>query len=74
MTTSSYKVLRLIVNRNFRIKVNGNGVSTLVGMDGLKKILGYERVLRVCESAMESDGNCYLYKCHNGLRIRFYVK
>ena len=70
----NYYELRNAINRNFRIKVNGNGKSLLVGMEGLKKLIGYGRVIRLSERVLKSNVDIYLYKCHNGIRIRFYVK
>ena len=71
---SYLSTLRKEVNRNFRVKINGNGISTFVGMQGLINHLGYYRATSLCEAALGSQTDIYQCKLRRGLRIRFYVK
>lgn len=74
MKTTYLSNLRLLTNRNFKIKVNGNGMSVLLGVSGLIKLLGFYRACNACEKALKSDMDIYIIKTRTGLRIRFYSK
>lgn len=63
-----------IVNLNFRIKVNGKGISTLVGVTGLTELIGEELAAKFMEKALESTVDIATFKLRRGLTIRFYSK
>ena len=45
------------INRNFRIKVNGPGVSKFVGVSGLVNLIGFSLAEKFVQKAFENDGD-----------------
>lgn len=67
------------INRNFKIKVNGivNGkkVNVLVGVSGLKKIVGdIKLVNRLLKRAFNCYGDKEVCKLRRGVKITFYYQ
>lgn len=62
------------VNRNFRIKVYGQGVNTLVGVSGLLNLIGVKLANTLLENAFDCPSDVYIRNLRRGLRISFYWK
>lgn len=67
-----------MINRNFRIKVNGiiNGIkiNTLVGVKGLIEMIGIEFVNKMLKKAFASLEDKTVCKLRRGIKISFYNK
>ena len=62
------------MNKNFIVKLNGNGISVLVGWEGLVSYVGRSRAfLLVCE-ALKDKRDKYTWRSRKGLIVRFYAK
>jgi hypothetical protein len=74
MKGSSAKRFESPTNRFF-IKVNAPGVSTLVGMRGLRAFVqDDDLVQRMIDRADECPDDVYVRKLRRGMTIRFYAK
>ena len=62
------------INRNFRIKVAGNGLNKLVGVAGLIALIGVELVNKLISRAFECIEDVCYCKLRRGLKINFYAK
>lgn len=80
ITTASLSYSTKVINRDFRIKVNGvtgNGrkPNTLVGVSGLLKLIGSELADKFIRRAYEDvDNDKTVCKLRRGLKISFYNK
>lgn len=60
------------INKNWKIKVYGNGLNTLVGVSGLINLIGLELADKFVEKAFNSGLDKYVCKLRRGLKITFY--
>lgn len=78
--TMKFEEFRALVNRNFRIKVNGvvNGIkrNVLVGLKGLLEILGgsIEKAKKFVDRAFNSMADKCTCKIYGGAKVTFYAK
>ena len=63
-----------MINRNFRIKVNGPGISKLVGVTGLVDLIGHRLAEKLIQRAFENTFDILVCKLRRGLTVRFYAK
>ena len=67
------------INMDFRIKVygydkNGSRINTLVGVSGLKALIGLELVNKFLERAYRLVSDKTVCKLRRGLQVTFYNK
>ena len=62
------------INRNFRIKVNGNGLNTLVGVEGALALIGADIFNSLLSRAFNSVGDCCTCRLRRGIKFSFYAK
>lgn len=65
------------INQNFKIKINGRNfrgryVSKLVGVRGLKEMIGEDLALKLIERAFREREDITECKLRRGLIVRFY--
>lgn len=68
------KQTRKKMNQNFIVKINGNGISVLVGWQGLVSFVGRGRAFLLVYKALKSEGDKYTWRSRRGLIVRFYLK
>ena len=68
------------INMNYRIKVfggneeNGKKLNTLVGVSGLRKLIGAEMFNKMMERREKCMDDVCVCKLRRGLKVSFYVK
>jgi hypothetical protein len=62
------------INRNFRIKVAGNGLNTLVGVQGALQLVGDSLLNNMLDRAFNSLDDCCICKLRRGIKFSFYAK
>lgn len=61
------------INFNFKIKVYGQGLNTLVGVSGLRRIVGDDALCnRLLDRAFASLDDKQVCKLRRGIKITFY--
>jgi len=61
------------INRNFKIKVYGQGLDTLVGVAGLRRIVGDDGLCnRLVERAFACMDDKQVCKLRRGIKVTFY--
>ena len=61
------------INRNFKIKVYGQGLNTLVGVAGLRSIVEDDALCnRLLDRAFNAEGDKQVCKLRRGIKITFY--
>lgn len=63
-----------ILNKEFRVKVSGNGYHQLVGWPMLVDLIGKELAEKYLSRALSSPMDKYSVKLRRGLKIDFYSK
>lgn len=63
-----------LLNSNFRCRIYGNGINTLVGWSGLKSHLGLSLAKSALLAALNSSTYKYTFRLRRGLKIDFYAK
>lgn len=66
--------INTLVNRNLYIKVYGNGYNQLVGVPGLRHILGDILCNKVLEKGLNSDLDKVVLKFRRGLTVTIYAR
>lgn len=61
------------INKNFKIKVYGQGLDTLVGVAGLRRIVGDDTLCnRLVERAFACMDDKQVCKLRRGIKVTFY--
>lgn len=65
------------INKNFKIKVNGRNfkgryISKLVGVKGLKELIGEELAFKLVDRAFNEGKDVTVCKLRRGIVVRFY--
>lgn len=60
-----------IFNSQFRVKIYGNGLNTLVGYDGFMKLVG-DVSSQLLKRALSSPDDKCVCKLRRGLKVTFY--
>lgn len=61
------------INRNFIIKVYGNGINKAVGVTGLLALIGEELTNKLLSRAFGTTEDKCVCKLRRGLKITFYL-
>jgi len=71
---SGLKYSTEFINLNWRIKVSGSGMNTLVGVSGLINLIGIDLANRLFYRALKGLGDKVVCKLRRGLKVTFYSK
>lgn len=64
----------ILINRTLYIKVYGKGLNTLVGVPGLRALLGDVLAYKIVREALNSYGLKNVYKLRRGIKVSLYAK
>lgn len=68
------KEVRVLMNREFKVKLSGCGYHNYVGWQGLVEAVGREWAKRLAGEAFSSGLVYYCRRLRRGLKIEFYSK
>ena len=61
------------INREYLIKVSGDGYNQLLGVGGLLEMVGLDKAVKMLKRANASTGDVCRCKVYGGVQVSFYI-